>query len=586
MPFLVARHRGDDMRHSSEGRAPIRVRRRAVQIRLNQVPIDAAWTLDAPKRPAEKIRDLDRFAVEVKPGEPATLRIKEERTERQQIALARLDDNDIQFYQNTKVVGERAKATLAEIVRRKREFQQVAASRQQREQRIRQIGEDQNRARQNMDRLDHASKLYKSRIKKLTTQEEEVVKLNEEIASLTEPSANCEESAPGPRRHRGQKWPRTIRSVTGTTRVAVASKLLAFLRHPTGPKRSAMRTNTGSSAVLLLACGASLALAQPPAPADYDRHRENVAQMKQVLAGLESDEKKFERLADAMRRESNADLRCNLLALAATRPGPAQESFLIGLLQSDGDWTVRSEAATLLGRFGSVAAIAPLAKAAATDAVTIGTRGCMVSEGTARRVAIFALAELGRRLPTSANAITEEVRRLPEANDADKRLLNESLGDARRQALFQLTQDRALLGPFFERLKSKDAKTRQTGVVAFRFLYLSEAPRELVELARDPSLQVRGWVVLVLGEIGDAKTVPVLMAIAKDASLDRGTRCNAIGSLGRMRAIAAQSLLESLLSDEDLKVNAAIALSQITERRHPLVPGGYGGPDWPRKSRQ
>jgi hypothetical protein len=39
-------------------------------------------------------------------------------------------------------------------------------------------------------------------------------------------------------------------------------------------------------------------------------------------------------------------------------------------------------------------------------------------------------------------------------------------------------------------------------------------------------------------------------------------------------------------SDESLKVNAAIALSQITGKRHPLVPEGYGGPNWPRDSKQ
>jgi HEAT repeat protein len=75
------------------------------------------------------------------------------------------------------------------------------------------------------------------------------------------------------------------------------------------------------------------------------------------------------------------------------------------------------------------------------------------------------------------------------------------------------------------------------------------------------------------------------MEIAKDANLDRGIRCNAIGSLGHMRAADAQSLIESLLSDESLKVNAAIALSQITGKRHPLVPEGYGGPNWPSDSR-
>ena len=45
-----------------------------------------------------------------------------------------------------------------------------------------------------------------------------------------------------------------------------------------------------------------------------------------------------------------------------------------------------------------------------------------------------------------------------------------------------------------------------------------------------------------------------------------------------MRATDVQSLMENLLADDDLKVNAATALSQITGKRHPLVPQGYGGP--------
>ncbi len=113
---------------------------------------------------------------------------------RQQIALANMDDNTIQFYQSAKVVGEKVKAALAEIVKRKHELQQVAVGRQNREQRIRQIAEDQNRVRQNMDRLDRTSELYKSYVKKFTKQEEEVVKLNEEIASLTEQETDLHKS--------------------------------------------------------------------------------------------------------------------------------------------------------------------------------------------------------------------------------------------------------------------------------------------------------------------------------------------------------------------------------------------------------
>jgi hypothetical protein len=161
---------------------------------LVEYPLDAAWKLVAPAKPSEKTRDLYRFAVEAKPGEPAKLTVDEERTVRQQIALTNMDDNTIQFYQSAKVVGEKVKAALTEIVKRKSALQQVAVGRQQREQRIRQIAEDQNRVRLNMDRLDRQSELYKGYVKKFTKQEEEVVKLNEEIASLTEQETTLRKS--------------------------------------------------------------------------------------------------------------------------------------------------------------------------------------------------------------------------------------------------------------------------------------------------------------------------------------------------------------------------------------------------------
>ena len=161
---------------------------------LVEYPIDAAWTLTEPKKPTEKTRDLYRFAVEAKPGEPAKLLVAEEHVERQQIALNDLDDNAIQFYQSAKVVGEKVKAALAEIVKRKHELQQLAATRQQRDARIHQITADQDRVRQNMDRLDRTSELYKKYVKKFTDQEEEVAKLNEEIASLTEQEARQRKS--------------------------------------------------------------------------------------------------------------------------------------------------------------------------------------------------------------------------------------------------------------------------------------------------------------------------------------------------------------------------------------------------------
>ncbi len=89
------------------------------------------------------------------------------------------------------MVSDKVKAALAEIVKRKHELQQVAADRQQLEQRIHEIDEDQNRIRQNMAQLDRTSDLYKSYVKKFTEQEEEIDKLSAEIAELTEQETTC-----------------------------------------------------------------------------------------------------------------------------------------------------------------------------------------------------------------------------------------------------------------------------------------------------------------------------------------------------------------------------------------------------------
>ena len=79
---------------------------------LIEYPFDASWKLVKPEKPAEKTRDLYRFAVEAKPGEPALLLVEEERTDSQQIALNNLDDGSIKFYLSAKVVSDKVKDAL------------------------------------------------------------------------------------------------------------------------------------------------------------------------------------------------------------------------------------------------------------------------------------------------------------------------------------------------------------------------------------------------------------------------------------------------------------------------------------------
>jgi predicted nucleic acid-binding Zn-ribbon protein len=130
-----------------------------------------------------------RFAVQAKPGEPATLVVEEERTASQHMGLSNLDDNSIKFYISAKVVSEKVKDALKEIVQRKTELGRLTANKQQLEKRIREIGEDQSRIRQNMPQLDRNSDVYKNYVKKFSDQETEIENLRAQIAQLVDQEA-------------------------------------------------------------------------------------------------------------------------------------------------------------------------------------------------------------------------------------------------------------------------------------------------------------------------------------------------------------------------------------------------------------
>ncbi|MGD0515931.1 MAG: hypothetical protein ABSA26_00210 [Thermoguttaceae bacterium] len=161
---------------------------------LIEYPIDVSWKLVKPEKPAEKTRDLYRFAVEAKPGEPALLTVEEERTDSQHIAMNNLDDGSTQFYLRAKIVSDKVKEVLKEIVKRKAELGQLTAKKQQVEQRIREIGEDQTRIRQNMAQLDRNSDVYKNYVKKFSDQESEIEKLRAQTAALADEETGMRKS--------------------------------------------------------------------------------------------------------------------------------------------------------------------------------------------------------------------------------------------------------------------------------------------------------------------------------------------------------------------------------------------------------
>jgi HEAT repeat protein len=322
-----------------------------------------------------------------------------------------------------------------------------------------------------------------------------------------------------------------------------------------------------ATVLITMATWSTLLWAGPPSAEESARRKAEIEQIQESLAKYATTSDRMKYLEAELASTEDTFVREKIVDLAVRVGGDELETMLIRLVRGDPDVRIRIVAVEKLARYGTSLSIRPLLDCAEKDPTGRYEAGCAVGRTNARRNAYFALAEIGFRIPLERKRIAAAVRKIPVAPD--------ELADVKIQTLYILTGNKGLLTPFFTRLKSPDPKIRVDGVVAFRFLKLRAAPRELTALIRDKSQEVRSWVALVLGEIGDPRTVPLLIEVARDNKMDRNTRCNAIYSLGRMRARDAEPVLRQLLLDDEFKVNAAISISQITGKRHPLIPKGY-----------
>lgn len=171
-------HRAQEYTIKNSGSEPKKV--------LIEYPKAAPWKLVEPEKPEETTRDLYRFAVTAKPGEPAVLQVREEQTTSEQIALTNINTELIVYYLNTKVVSPAVKAALSDVVKRKQALSELVEQRRQLEEQIKVIDAEQARIRQNMAQLDRASDLYARYVTKFGEQEDMVEKLRGQIRQLTD----------------------------------------------------------------------------------------------------------------------------------------------------------------------------------------------------------------------------------------------------------------------------------------------------------------------------------------------------------------------------------------------------------------
>jgi hypothetical protein len=151
---------------------------------LVEYPVDNAWTLSEPAEPAEKTRDLYRFALEAKPGEPANLKIVESRTAEEQVLVTNLDSNTIVFYLNAKEVSQPIKDALQEVVKRKQALGAVTQQLAELNRQINVIFQEQGRVRQNMTEVPKDSELFRRYLTKFGEQEDQVEQLRAQVEKV------------------------------------------------------------------------------------------------------------------------------------------------------------------------------------------------------------------------------------------------------------------------------------------------------------------------------------------------------------------------------------------------------------------
>jgi hypothetical protein len=156
------------------------------------------WTLVAPAKPAETTADYYRFRVAVAAGATEKLTVTlEQPVVETVILLSPAVTPQLTLFLQSTVISPQVKAALQEIITRRTAISELADERQQKEARLTEIGQEQDRIRQNMAQLDRNSDLYKTYVVKLTAQETEFDATRDRIAKLRDQEKKLQDDLDG-----------------------------------------------------------------------------------------------------------------------------------------------------------------------------------------------------------------------------------------------------------------------------------------------------------------------------------------------------------------------------------------------------
>lgn len=147
-------------------------------------PLEHGWTLVDTPKPIETTDRLHRFRDEVKPGEAKKLVVKEEHIQSEGIAILPADLGTIEFYARSGEIPAGVREALMKAVAFKRAMVDTERLINEKQQRINEITQEQERIRQNMRTVDQKSAYYQRLLEKLNAQETQLDGLRGEIDGL------------------------------------------------------------------------------------------------------------------------------------------------------------------------------------------------------------------------------------------------------------------------------------------------------------------------------------------------------------------------------------------------------------------
>ena len=151
---------------------------------LIEHPFHAEYKLLSPEKATERTAALYRFAVAVPPGKSQTLKVVVERPIAQEFGIFDGDLNALTGYSTRKDISPKLRATLEDVVKRRRQAQELQAQAAARTAESQTIDADQDRIRKNMAALDKDSALYKRYVATLDAQETKLENLRQEATRL------------------------------------------------------------------------------------------------------------------------------------------------------------------------------------------------------------------------------------------------------------------------------------------------------------------------------------------------------------------------------------------------------------------